>query len=104
MNSVGTKTSIVATKPKKNYKKNVATSKIMSRHNESLKIKTVTPQTQGSIENPSTRGIHVSIECLNATNEYLSTRDSNMSKIGHVGPIHPYSTKYNQLYYNSFKS
>ena len=27
-----------------------------------------------------------------------------MSKSGHVGPIHPYSSKYNQLYYNSFKS
>ena len=35
-------------------------------------------------------------------NECLSTRDSNVSKKGHVGPIHPYSSKYNQLYYNSF--
>ena len=29
--------------------------------------KVVTPQTQGSVDNPSTRGIHVAIECLNAT-------------------------------------
>ena len=34
---VATKTSIVATKVEKNYKKNVATQKIMSQHNEELK-------------------------------------------------------------------
>ena len=38
MNSVATKTSIVETKVEKNYKKNVATHKIMSRHNEELKV------------------------------------------------------------------
>ena len=37
MNSVVTKTSIVATKFEKNYKKNVVTHKIMSRYNEELK-------------------------------------------------------------------
>ena len=37
VNSVGTKTSIVTTKIEKNYKKNVATQKIMSRHDEELK-------------------------------------------------------------------
>ena len=46
----------------------------------------MTPQTWGFVDNPSTRGIHVGIECLNATNECLSTRDSNISKNGHVGP------------------
>ena len=62
------------------------------------------PQTRGSVDNPSTHGIHVVIERLNATNECLSTGDSNMSKNGHVGPIQPYSPKYNQLYCNSFRS
>ena len=38
MNSIETKTSIVAKKVEKNYKKNVATRKITSRHNEELKI------------------------------------------------------------------
>ena len=37
MNFVATKTSIVATKADKNYKKNVVTHKIMLRHNEELK-------------------------------------------------------------------
>ena len=37
VNSVVTKTSIVATKIEKDYKKNVETQKIMSRHNEELK-------------------------------------------------------------------
>ena len=37
MNFFTTKTFIVATKDEKNYKKNVATWKIMSRHNEALK-------------------------------------------------------------------
>ena len=37
MNFVVTKTSIVATKVDKNYKKNVVTHKIMLRHNEELK-------------------------------------------------------------------
>ena len=37
VNFVATKTSIVAPKVEKNYKKNVATQKIMSRHNEELK-------------------------------------------------------------------
>ena len=37
MNSVMKKTSIVGKKVEKNYKKNVATQKIMSRHNEELK-------------------------------------------------------------------
>ena len=27
-----------------------------------------------------------------------------MNKNGHIGPIHPYSLKYNKLYHNSFKS
>ena len=39
VNSVATKTSIVTTKVEKNYKKNVATHKIMLRHNEELKAK-----------------------------------------------------------------
>ena len=38
VNSVATKTSIIATKAEKNYKKNVATQKIMLPHNEELKI------------------------------------------------------------------
>ena len=37
VNSVMTKTSIVMTKVKNNYKKNVAMQQIMSRHNEELK-------------------------------------------------------------------
>ena len=37
VNSIATKTSIVATKAEKNYKKNVVTQKIMSPHNEELK-------------------------------------------------------------------
>ena len=37
MNSVAITTSIIAKKVEKNYKKNVATQKIMSRHNEELK-------------------------------------------------------------------
>ena len=37
VNYVVTKTSIVAIKVEKNYKKNVATQKIMSRNNEELK-------------------------------------------------------------------
>ena len=60
--------------------------------------------TRGSIDNSSTHGIHVVIEFSMPQNECLSTRDSNMSKNGHFGPIHPYLPKYNQLYYNSFKS
>ena len=39
VNSIATKTSIVTTKVEKNYKKNVATHKIMLRHNEELKAK-----------------------------------------------------------------
>ena len=38
VNSVATKTSTVAIKGEKNYKKNVVTQKIMSRHNEELKV------------------------------------------------------------------
>ena len=37
VNFVATKTSIVTTKVKNNYKKNVAMQQIMSRHNEELK-------------------------------------------------------------------
>ena len=37
VNSFATKTSIVETKDEKNYKKNVGTQKLMSRHNEELK-------------------------------------------------------------------
>ena len=37
MNSSTTMTSIVTTKVEKNYKKNVTTYKMMSRHNEELK-------------------------------------------------------------------
>ena len=37
VNFIATMTSIVVTKVKKNYKKNVETQKIMSRHNEELK-------------------------------------------------------------------
>ena len=64
----------------------------------------VMPQTRGSVDNPSTHGIHIATECLNATNKCLSTRDSYISENGHIMPINPYSPKYNQLYYNSFKS
>ena len=32
-----------------------------------LRMVSVAPQTRGSVDNPSTYGIHVSIECLNAT-------------------------------------
>ena len=38
VNYVAIKTSIVVTKVEKNYKKNVATQKIMSRRNEELKV------------------------------------------------------------------
>ena len=37
VNSIATKTFIVVTKVEKNYKKNVATQKIMLQHNEELK-------------------------------------------------------------------
>ena len=49
--------------------------------------------TRESVDNPLTRGIHVAIECFNATNECLVARDSNMSKNVHVRPIHSYSRK-----------
>ena len=39
VNSVVTKTSIVTTIVEKNYKKNVATQKLMLRHNEEMKTK-----------------------------------------------------------------
>ena len=39
VNSVTTKTSIIAIKVEKNYKKNVVTQKIMLLHNEELKAK-----------------------------------------------------------------
>ena len=35
--------------------------------NVSIMISGVTPQTRGSVDNPSTHGKHVAIECLNAT-------------------------------------
>ena len=38
VNSVATKTFIVAIKVEKNYKKNVVTQKLMLRHNEELKV------------------------------------------------------------------
>ena len=38
MNSVATKTTIITTEVKKNYKKNVATQKLMLRHNKELKV------------------------------------------------------------------
>ena len=38
MNYVATKTFIIAIKVKRNYKKNVATKKLMLRHNEELKV------------------------------------------------------------------
>ena len=38
MNSVATKTTIITTEVEKNYKKNVATQKLMLRHNKELKV------------------------------------------------------------------
>ena len=52
VNSVTTKTSIVAIKVEKNYKKNVVTQKIMLLHNEELKAKiTVTTMIEKFLNN-----------------------------------------------------
>ena len=64
---------------------------------------TVTPRLEGLLTTCQPAEYIQPLRISMPQNECLSTRDSYISKNGHVGPIRPYSPKCNQLYYNSFQ-